>query len=203
MTQIIMIKEQLLLEFGAQIKEYSKNELIFTENETARNYFQILHGIVKMNNYNEQGKEFIQGVFYKQQSFGEPPLFINVKYPANAEALTRVELLVLPKKKLLHLLHKIPGIHLNFTKKLAKRLYYKSIIASEIASQKPEHRVLRFFDYLKNDIYKVEGKFALKIVYTRQQIADILGLRVETIIRVIKNLEKKNELQIINRKVFR
>ena len=54
MTQIIMIKEQLLLEFGAQIKKYSKNELIFTENETARNYFQILHGIVKMNNYNEQ-----------------------------------------------------------------------------------------------------------------------------------------------------
>jgi len=203
MTQIIMIKEQLLLEFGAQIKEYSKNELIFTENETARNYFQILHGIVKMNNYNEQGKEFIQGVFYKQQSFGEPPLFINVKYPANAEALTRVELLVLPKKKLLHLLHNTPGIHLNFTKNLAKRLYYKSIIASEIASQEPEHRVLRFFDYLKNDIYKVEGKFALKIVYTRQQIADILGLRVETIIRVIKNLEKKNELQIINRKVFR
>lgn len=203
MTQIIMIKEQLLLEFGAQIKEYSKNELIFTENETARNYFQILHGIVKMNNYNEQGKEFIQGVFYKQQSFGEPPLFINVKYPANAEALTRVELLVLPKKKLLHLLHNTPGIHLNLTKNLAKRLYYKSIIASEIASQEPEHRVLRFFDYLKNDIYKVEGKFALKIVYTRQQIADILGLRVETIIRVIKNLEKKNELQIINRKVFR
>lgn len=203
MTQIIMIKEQLLLEFDAQIKEYSKNEFIFTENETARNYFQILHGIVKMNNYNEQGKEFIQGVFYKQQSFGEPPLFINVKYPANAEALTRVELLVLPKKKLLHLLHKTSGIHLNFTKNLAKRLYYKSIIASEIASQEPEHRVLRFFDYLKNDIYKVEGKFALKIVYTRQQIADILGLRVETIIRVIKNLEKKNELQIINRKVFR
>ena len=60
MTQIIMIKEQLLLEFGAQIKEYSKNELIFTENETARNYFQILHGIVKMNNYNGRGKSLFR-----------------------------------------------------------------------------------------------------------------------------------------------
>ena len=48
-----------------------------------------------------------------------------------------------------------------------------------------------------------EGKFTLKIEYTRQQIANILGLRVETVIRVIKNLEKKKELQIIKRKVFR
>jgi CRP-like cAMP-binding protein len=198
-----MINEQLLLEFGALIKEYSKNELIFSENENARNYFQILKGVVKMNNYNDHGKEFIQGVFYKQQSFGEPPLFINVKYPANAEALTDVSILVLPKKELFNLLYKKPEIHLNITKSLATHLYYKAIIASEISSHEPEHRVLRFLDYLKNDVYKVKGKFALKIEYTRQQIADILGLRVETVIRVIKNLEKKNEVQIIKRKVFR
>ncbi|WOC40361.1 Crp/Fnr family transcriptional regulator [Polaribacter sp. HL-MS24] len=198
-----MINEQLLLKFGAQIKEYSKNELIFSENENARNYFQILKGIVKMNNYNDRGKEFIQGIFYKQQSFGESPLFINVKYPANATAISDTHIYILPKKKLFGLLYEKPEIHLEITRSLAKKLYYKAIIASEISSQEPEHRVLRFFDYLKNDVYKIGGKFTLKIEYTRQQIADILGLRVETIIRVIKNLEKKNELQIIKRKVFR
>ena len=94
-------------------------------------------------------------------------------------------------------------MHFEITKSLAQKLYYKAIIASEISCQEPEHRVLRFLDYLKNDIYKIEGKFTLKIEYTRQQIANILGLRVETVIRVIKNLEKKKELQIIKRKVFR
>ena len=156
-----------------------------------------------MNNYNDDGKEFIQGIFYKQQSFGEPPLFIDVKYPANAEALTEVTVLILSKEKLYNLLYKNPEIHLNITISLAKRLYYKSIIASEISSHEPEHRVLRFLDYLKKDIAKIDEKFAYKIEYTRQQIGDILGLRVETVIRVIKNLEKKKELQIIKRKVFR
>ena len=198
-----MINEQLLLEFGAQKKEYSKNDIIFSEGENAKNYYQVIYGIVKMNNYNDDGKEFIQGIFYKQQSFGEPPLFIDVKYPANAEALTDTNILILPKKKLFNLLYKNPEIHLNITKSLAKRLYYKAIIASEISSHEPEHRVLRFLDYLKKDSTKVEEKFIFKIEYTRQQIADVLGLRVETVIRVIKNLEKKNELQIIKRKVFR
>jgi hypothetical protein len=34
-------------------------------------------------------------------------------------------------------------------------------------------------------------------------MADLTGLRVETVIRAIKSLEKKKELKIIKRKVFR
>jgi len=198
-----MIDEQLLLDFDARMKEYSKGELIFSENETARYYYQISSGAVKMNNYNDDGKEFIQNVFYKTQSFGEPPLFIDVKYPANAIAFSDCSLIELDKNKLFELLYKHPEIHLNITKSLANRLYYKAIIASEISSQEPEHRVLRFFDYLKNDVHKVSGDFNFKINYTRQQIADTLGLRVETVIRAIKNLEKQKKVLIDKRKVFR
>ncbi len=198
-----MINEKLLRKFGAQTKEFSNNEIIFYENENARNYYQIISGAVKMNNFNDDGKEFIQGIFYKGQSFGESPLFIDVKYPANAETLSESNVLVLSKKLLLELLSEHPETHLNIIKSLANKLYYKAIIASEISNQEPEHRVLRFVDYLKDDVHKIEGEFNFKIEYTRQQIADILGLRVETVIRTIKNLEAKNELQIIKRKVFR
>ncbi|WP_272149373.1 Crp/Fnr family transcriptional regulator [Tenacibaculum aiptasiae] len=198
-----MIPKELLLSYNAQYKTYKKGEIIFSENQTAHNYFQISNGAIKMNNYNEDGKEFIQGIFYKEQSFGEPPLFIDVKYPANAEAISDSEIIVISKKQLFNLLQENPEIHLKITQSLAKRLYYKAIIASEISSQEPAHRVLRFFDYLKNDVYKIKGDFTFKIEYTRQQIADILGLRVETVIRVIKLLEKKGDLKILKRKVYR
>ena len=58
-----MINEELLLEFGAQLKKYAKSDMIFNENESAKYYYQIKEGIVKMNNYNDDGKEFIQGIF--------------------------------------------------------------------------------------------------------------------------------------------
>lgn len=198
-----MIHKELLIQFGAQEKEYHKNDRIFSEQDHARYYYQILNGVVKMNNYNEDGKEFIQGIFYKDQSFGEPPLFADITYPANAEAITDSTILALPKKALLQLLYENPEIHLNVTKALANRLYYKAIIATEISSHEPEHRVLRFLDYLKHEVHKTPEKFTFKVEHTRQQIADLLGLRVETVIRVIKNLEKKNEVKILKRKVYR
>ncbi|WP_437824081.1 Crp/Fnr family transcriptional regulator [Tenacibaculum mesophilum] len=198
-----MIPEELLLKYTAETKRFQKDEIIFSEKQTAHYYYQIVSGVVKMNNFNDDGKEFIQGVFYKNQSFGEPPLFIDVKYPANAVAISDSTILALSKSNLFKLLQDNPEIHLKITQSLAKRLYYKAIIASEISSQEPAHRVLRFIDYLKDDVYKVEGKYSFKVVYTRQQIADILGLRVETVIRVIKSLEKKGDVKISKRKVYR
>lgn len=198
-----MIPQEILLKYNATIKTFEKDATLFSENETARYYYQIVSGAVKMNNYNEDGKEFIQGIFYKQQSFGEPPLFIDIKYPASAVTLVKSDILLIDRQAFFQLLKEHPEIHLNITQSLAKRLYYKAIIASEISSQEPAHRVLRFIDYLKNDVAKTSGNFTFKVDYTRQQIADILGLRVETVIRVIKNLEKQGELKIIKRKVYR
>lgn len=41
----------------------------------------------------------------------------------------------------------------------------------------------------------------LTIDLTRQQIADLTGLRVETVIRTLKRLESDSKVQIINSKV--
>lgn len=198
-----MIDEHLLIEFGGKKVSYSRGMQLFREGETALNYYQVISGEIKMNNYNSGGKEFIQGIFSANQSFAEPPLFANFKYPANAEAISYSEIIQLPKNKFLKLLASHPEIHLKITKTLAKRLYYKAIMASEISSQEPEHRILRILDYLKTHVHKIEGKFNFKVELTRQQIADLTGLRVETVIRSMKALEKKGELLIKQRKAFR
>ena len=198
-----MIEENLLLDFGGKKINLNKGDQLFREGETALNYYQVSSGEVKMNNYNLDGKEFAQGFFYKGQSFGEPPLFANVKYPANAEAVTDAEVIQLHKERFLDLLTSNPDIHLRITETLAKRLYYKAVMVSEISSQEPEHRILRILDYLKKHVHKKEGQYSFKVNLTRQQIADLTGLRVETVIRAIKALEKKGELMIRQRKVHR
>ena len=76
-------------------------------------------------------------------------------------------------------------------------------MVAEISSQEPEHRILRILDYLKKHVHKKEEPFSFKVDLTRQQIADLTGLRVETVIRATKALEKKGELKIKSRKVYR
>ncbi|MGB7843097.1 MAG: Crp/Fnr family transcriptional regulator [Salinimicrobium sp.] len=198
-----MIDENLLLDFGAKKIPYSKGDQLFREGDSALNFYQVASGEIKMNNYNEDGKEFIQGIFAVGQSFGEPPLLANVKYPANAEAISDAEVFQLSKEHFLELLSSNPKVHLKITQTLAKRLFYKAIMASEISSQEPEHRILRILDYLKKHVHRTEGKFSFKLDLTRQQLADLTGLRVETVIRATKSLEKKGELQIKKRKVYR
>lgn len=188
------------MDFSVELETYNASQLIFNEETTAHFYYQIKTGEVKMFNLNESGKEFVQGFFYDGDSFGEPPLFADFKYPASAIAIRNSEIFKLPKTKLFELLTAHPEIHLKFTQALANRLFYKSTILKGISSQPPETRILTLIDFLKKenqseDIYQVE--------LTRQQIADLTGLRVETVIRAIKQLEQDGEIQIIKRKVFR
>lgn len=198
-----MISKELLLEFGGTVKQFEKEEYLFSEGQQAHYYFQMLSGQVKMNNFHENGKEFIQSIFSAGQSFGEPPLFSDIAYPANAVALTSAEVITLERSAFFELLFTHPKIHLKITETLAKRLYYKAIMASEMSSEEPEHRILRILDYLKSNVYELQEPFAFKVGLTRQQIADLTGLRVETVIRATKSLEKKNELKIKKRKLYR
>lgn len=197
-----MIDLNLLLEFGGEHRKVKKNEVIFEEGTFPAFYYQIVEGEVKMNNFTEDGKEFIQNIFTQGQSFGEPPLFIDEPYPANAVAITPSVLMQISKNAFYSLLNQYPEVSFAINKSLARRLYYKSVMAPEISSQDPEKRLLTLMDYLKSH-YNEDLKEEYIIPMTRQQLADLTGLRVETVIRTIKQLERRGELKIIQRKIYR
>ena len=93
----MQIDENILITWGAVVKKYNKNEIIFDEGALAQFYFQIKKGTVKMSNSNDDCKEFTQGVFHDGDSFGEPPLFIDESYPATAVTITDCAIIKLSK----------------------------------------------------------------------------------------------------------
>lgn len=152
-----------------------------------------------MFNMAEDGKEFVQGYFEAGQSFGEPPLFGDYKYPATAMTLSDCSVYMLPKLQLFKLLKSHPDIHLKFTKSICKRMLYKAKIMKEMSIYPPEHRILTLLNHLKSGSNSLE---LYEVLLTRQQISELTGLRVETVIRTIKKLEKSKKLSIKQRKVF-
>jgi CRP-like cAMP-binding protein len=72
-----MIEIELLEKYDAVLKQYKKSETIFEKDHLATQYYQIISGTVKMNNFNDEGREFIQDFFYANHRFGEPPLFLD------------------------------------------------------------------------------------------------------------------------------
>ena len=204
MTYIIntvMTNIDLLIGYGAVIRKYKKGSMVIKEGGKARFFHQVYAGEIKMYNTAGDGQEFTQGIFKSGESFGEPPLFLDTVYPASASALMDSEVLVLEKMKFLRLLQDHPAIHLQLTQTLSKRLYFKSLMAREITLHGAAHRLLALIDFIKEREGIAGDVFAVKL--TRQQLANLTGLRVETVIRTIGHLVKSKQLQQKGRKIFR
>lgn len=196
-----MIDLDLLLAWGATFHNLEKGQVLFCEDDPAHFYYQVVEGRIKMCNCNEEGKEFIQGMFEAGESFGEPPLFDGGIYPASAEADEASVVIRLRKENFLQMLKENFDIHFGFTQTLARRLRFKSLISKEISSYGPMHRVSTLLQEYKKS-RGIPDDELLKIELTRQQIADMTGLRVETVIRSIRELERNGHLKIERGKVY-
>ncbi len=200
-TDQCIIDVDILLTWGATFHNLGKGHVLFCEGDFANFYYQVVEGKIKMCNTNEEGKEFIQGIFEAGASFGEPPLFDAGTYPASAVADEDSTIIRLRKENFLQLLKDNFEIHFCFTQTLAKRLRFKSLISKEISSYGPLHRVSTLLkEYKKN--HGIQNGELFKIDLTRQQIADMTGLRVETVIRSIRQMQENGELKIEKGKVY-
>jgi len=193
LNHISMIPEKLLAQFGAEEKQFAVNSYVFKEGYPAYFYFQIQHGTVKLYNTSESGKIFEQGFFNSGESFGEPPLLGNFPYPISAVVEVFTTLLYIPLANFKRLLTKHPDYHFKLTQTLANRLRYKSLKLNEISSSPPPQRVLSILRYHK----MLSGSLDPFLVpFTRNEIAMLSGLRLETVIRAVKLLEKEKRLKI-------
>lgn len=193
---------ELLNNFDPKFITINKGDFVFEADETPKFYYQIISGGVKMSFFNENGNEFIQGIFGPGKSFGEPPLISGLKYPANAIAISKVEIMAVSKENFEKLLQQNTNLHWLLTKTLSKRLYYKAKMANGITSNSAENSILSLFNYLKKDVLNSSTPFETKIDLTRKNIAGLTGLTIETTIRKIKKLESEGVLKINNGDVY-
>ncbi|WP_346985310.1 Crp/Fnr family transcriptional regulator [Chryseobacterium sp. POE27] len=195
------IEPELLYSYGAERKSYKQKEIIYREGDHAAYYYQITKGKVKLNSYDEGGKEFIHNIIGENQSFGDSLIFIEKIYVMNAVCLTDVEVLRLPKNNFIELLENNPKISLELNACLSQRLYFKAIMLQNMSSQNPVIRLEGLLNYLKS-YHDGDCEQCFPVELTRQQIANLTGLRVETVIRNLKKMEKQGKLTIKDRKIL-
>ncbi|HMV10557.1 MAG TPA: Crp/Fnr family transcriptional regulator [Cyclobacteriaceae bacterium] len=196
-----VIPAQLFEKFKARLVSVQKGQTLFDEGDPANDFFQVASGQIKMSILNPDGQEFTQGIFNAGESFGEPALLGGFPYPSSAQATEESKVWRLPKHEFLELLRENFDVHLKLNQVLCKRLQYKSMILTEVSSYDPEHRLVTILKYFKSKIKKKDGEESLVIPFTRQQLADMTGLRVEAVIRAVKKMEKDGRLKLQGHKI--
>jgi CRP-like cAMP-binding protein len=197
------IDYNILIAYGGISKKYDKGEYIYKEDIQPKSYFQIISGEVKVFSSNKNGKELIQGIYIEKHSFGEPALLLDKPYPNSAQTTIPSIILTLQKEKFIAIINDYPELKERMIYTFSERMYEQAAHAQILVSHTPEDKIALFLMKHKKKILKNNYSMnAIIIPYTRQQIADIIGLRVETVIRTIKRMKEMEKIKIINHKIY-
>jgi CRP/FNR family transcriptional regulator, cyclic AMP receptor protein len=197
-----ILSDKIIKQYNAQLIQVKKGQILFNEGDNALYFFQVRQGSVKMVSYSDEGQEFIQGIFSDEESFGEPALLGDFAYPSSAIAIKDSTLWRLPKNKFFDMLKENFEIHLALDRTLCKRLKYKNLVLSEISFHDPEHRLKSLLNHLRNSLTLHNKTDQVELPFTRQQLADMCGMRVETVIRTVKKLKDNGHVQVRGHKII-
>lgn len=192
------INDQFIFDTQAEIKKYSKGSLIANEGNKSLYFYYLIEGELSVYNFTPEGKEFLQHKVKEKNFFGEPAVLLEKPFPGNVEVTSEfAEILKIKRDNFLNYLRNNPDWCIEFTKSIAEKSIIKSNSLKNIVFLNPEDRIIKQFNDYKEGI---EQKMVIDL--TRKELSNMTGLRIETIIRTIKKMEKEGKLEIKNGKVF-
>lgn len=197
----MQIHPDILISYGGFSRRYLEGAFVFHQYDMPVFYYQIISGEVKVFSSKTNGSDLIQGIFQAGNSFGEPPLLLNKPYPSSAQVTKNAIILKITREGFLSILEDHPDIAASFLQIFAERIYNKAMAVQVISTRDPRQKIIAFLDKTKQELAGVDN-LPILIPYTRQQIADFTGLRVETVIRTLKKMSEDKNVEIINHKLY-
>lgn len=196
-----MIDELIIGSDRADVQSYSKDDVIFSAGESPLYYYHISKGDVKLHNKAGNAKELVQEIRHAGQSIAEFSMFVNEPYPVNAVAITDCEIIKLPKMDFFSLMDKHSEIGTHLLNDMSMIIHTKFLMSDIYFIQNTASKLITLLNFLKRKEVDRE-QYTFEVPLTRREIGNLTGLRVETVIRTIKKLEKLEILKIVNRKIF-
>lgn len=196
-----LLDDDLINTTKAESKRYYKGDVILREGDRSLNFFYLKHGELSVSNLTEKGKELLQHKVKEGNFFAEPAILLGECVPGNVEVCSeKAEIVKIERERLIAYLIENPAKLFQFTISIAKKTIKKSLLLKQIVLFNPEDRILfQLRDFKEEN--GCEGEKTM-ICFTRKELSHMTGLRIETVIRTIKKMEKEGKLEIRNGKIF-
>lgn len=172
-----------------------KKQVIYSEGDEPRRFFFLKSGKVKTYQANQDGKEFITGLYNSGDFFGHISIIENTEYQESSEALEECEIIAIPKHDFLELITRNQSVANQFIKMLANDIQEKEKQLTQIAYNSIRKRTAYALIMLSKK-YKNESQenFAIKI--SRDDLASVVGTATESLIRTLSDFKANNLIEI-------
>lgn len=184
---------QRIQDHGARL-HFTRNETIFNQDDPADQVYRILSGTVRLCRYMPDGRRYIVDFLVPGDLMGfvESP-----DLPASAEAVTETTLVAFPRVCFDRLAREDEAVRKQLLCHLSASLLTAQQHMFVLGCQKAKERVASFLLRLADRMDLVCGD-RLDLPMSRQDIADHLGLTIETISRMITALRNDGAVLIPN-----
>lgn len=173
-----------------------RGERLFWEREPATTFYLVFEGLVKILRETSSGRNVLFEFLHKGEMVGAVAIVAGTPFPATAIAATSpTELITLPAASFLKLLNENVVLYRNYSREIGDRLAEARKWQVQVAYTM-ESRVAQLLLRLSERMGEQRGStIILPKVFTRQEIADMVGTTVETAIRILSEWKKSGLLR--------
>lgn len=174
----------------ARVKRFKKNQVIFEETESARFFFIVITGSVKLYKTSPQGRELLLKIMKQGDYFCCAPLYCGT-YHVNAITMDESTLIMIPSEEFKGLISGgMSGIGLKIISTLCSRVRYLSDLVENITFKGVEERIILCLLKMAEEKETVEDVVNLSV--THQDLASMTGTVREVVSRTMSQLKKEN-----------
>ena len=194
------LKEEKLKEFSkiSSEKKFKNKENIFLQQDDAKNIYNITEGNVKIYQLIDDGRIQIIGFLYPGDFFGS---YKNGKYNYCAEAIGNARVCIFEQKKLDYYIEN----NMALAKELLNQTSHELTLAQDrmgvLGKLDATERLAKFLMNISEQRKRIGWQNnPLSLPMTRQDIADYLGLTIETVSREVSKLKTSNIVKVLSSK---
>jgi len=175
---------------NAQLRLLSKGEILFTQGDGDAKFWILVSGSLRVFRTLESGRELTMNIFFPGDAVGEVAVIDGAEYPSSAIAAEDAQVLSLSKSDYFKLLE-YPQAVASIIRDLTLRMRTLSSRVEDLGFGECELRLARVIKTLDKRIGQLsDNKDLIELNFTRQELADLIGSRTETTIRVISKWTK-------------
>ena len=189
-----------LAKFTQRTAHDSGTELLAAEDQQ-HTYSNILSGVIKLTKLMSDGRQQIVGLQFAPDFLGRP---FSSQQGVTAEAATNVRVCTFPKSVLEKMMKEVPEmehlLHNQTLKELDEAREWMVTLGRKTAAEKIASFLLLIATHSDPENHTSSEPVRIELPLNRADIADFLGLTIETVSRQITHLRKRGLINIPDRK---
>jgi CRP/FNR family cyclic AMP-dependent transcriptional regulator len=176
---------------------YPKGATLFSDGEDANGVYLLCKGRVKLSAYSSDGKALILRIANAGEILGLSAAIGNMPHKATAEILENCQVNFVRKTDFLRFLREHADAGFNALRQLSNNYHaaYTQVCSLGLSSSVGDKLAKLFLNWCEA-IHVTDGRVHLKVTFSHEEIAEMIGTSRETVTRLLKDFRQRDLISL-------